>query len=102
MALLKNLSNVWRTLEMPLINRAISLQLIWSINCFLVADTAANQGPIFKIIDTKLYVPVVTLSTQDNVKLLKQFESGFEKQLIGININLKDKSSIKHIFRFFD
>ena len=62
-----------------LINHAISLQLIWSINCFLVAHAAASQVPIFKIIDTKLYVPVVTLSTQDNVKLLKQFESGFEK-----------------------
>ena len=32
----------------------------------------------FKITDTNLYVPVVTLSTQDNVKLLKQIESGFE------------------------
>ena len=63
-----------------LINYAISLQLIWSINCFLVADTAASQVPIFKIIDTKLFVPVITLSTQDNVKLLKLFESGFEKR----------------------
>ena len=62
-----------------LINYAISLQLIWSINCFLVADTAASQVPIFKIIDTKLFVPVITLSTQDNAKLLKLFESGFEK-----------------------
>ena len=49
------------------------------MNCFLVADTAASQVPIFKIIDTKLFVPVITLSTQDNVKLLKLFESGFEK-----------------------
>ena len=62
-----------------LINYAISLQLIWSINCFLVGDTAASQVPIFKIIDTNLFVPVITLSTQDNVKLLKLFESGFEK-----------------------
>ena len=62
-----------------LINYAISLQLIWSMNCFLVADTAASQVPIFKIIDTKLFAPVITLSTQDNVKLLKLFESGFEK-----------------------
>ena len=37
----------------------------------------ANQKPEFKITDTKLYVPVVTLSTQDNVKLLKQLEFGF-------------------------
>ena len=46
---------------------------------FLVAGTAANQVPEFKITDTKLYVPVVTLSTQDNVKLLKQLESGFKR-----------------------
>ena len=43
---------------------------------------------IFPITATKLYFPVVTLSTQDNAKLLKQLESGFLKeQLIGININ---------------
>ena len=47
-------------------------------NCSLVADTATNQDPIFAITDTKLYVPVVILSTQDNVKLLKQLESGFK------------------------
>ena len=50
-----------------------------SKDCFLVAGTAANQVPEFKITDTKLYVPVVTLSTQDNVKLLKQLESGFKR-----------------------
>ena len=40
----------------------------WSANCFLVAGTMANQVPTFTITDTKLSVPVVTLSTQDNVK----------------------------------
>ena len=64
---LKYLSNFWRTLEMPLINCEICLQLKWSKNCILVA---ANQNPEFKRIDTKLYVPVVTLSTQENLKLL--------------------------------
>ena len=64
-----------RTLEMPLINCEISFIL----TCFLVAGTAANQEPTFTITDTKLYVPVVTLSTQDNVKLLKQLESGFKR-----------------------
>ena len=52
--------------------------LTWWKNCFLIAGTAANQEPTFTITDTKLYVPVVTLLTQDNVKLLKQLESGFE------------------------
>ena len=55
---------------------------------FLEAGTVPNQGPRFKLTDTKLYVPVVTLSTQDNVKLLKQLESGFKEQLAGIKFNL--------------
>ena len=58
--------------------------------CILVAGTAANQVPEFKITDTKLFVPAITLSTQDNVKLLTQLETGF-KSTIGININLKYK-----------
>ena len=74
---LKYLSNFWRTLEKPLINCETSLRLKWSKNCILVAGTAANQNPRFQINDTKLYVPVVTLSTQKNIKLLKQLESGF-------------------------
>ena len=73
---LKYLSNFWKKLEMSLINCEISLQLKWSKDCFLVASTAANQKPEFKITDTKLYVPVVTFLTQDDVKLLKQLESG--------------------------
>ena len=58
---LKYLSNFWRTLEMPLINCEISLQLKWSKNFILVAGTAANQNPRFQINDTKLYVAVVIL-----------------------------------------
>ena len=52
-----------------------------SKNCILVAGTAANQNPEFQITDTKLYVPVVTLSIQDNIKLLKQLESGFKRTI---------------------
>ena len=47
------------------------MKLKWSEKCGLGAGTAANQVPEFKITDTKPYVPVVTLSTQGNVKLLK-------------------------------
>ena len=75
MVSLKYLSNSWRTLEMPLINCKISLQLKWSKNCILVAGTTANQNPYFQITDTKLYVPVVTLSTQDNIKLIKRLNN---------------------------
>ena len=65
---LEYLSNFRRTLEMPLINCEISLMLTWSKDCFLVAATIANQVPKFTITGTKLYVPVATLSTKDNVK----------------------------------
>ena len=54
-----------------LITCEISLQLKCSKNCILVAGTAANQTSEFKITDIKPYVPVVTLFTQDNIKLLK-------------------------------
>ena len=76
---LKYLSNFWRTVEMLLINCEISFQLKWSKNCIIVTVTAANQNPRFQIDDTELYVPVITLSTQDNVKLLKQLESVFKR-----------------------
>ena len=66
---LKNLSNFWRTFEMSLINCEINPQLKRSKNYILVADTVANQNPSFQIIDTKLYLPVLTLSTQENIKL---------------------------------
>ena len=48
---------------------------------FLIAGAAANRVPKFKVTDTKPYVPVVTLSTQDNVKLLKQLESGLKRTI---------------------
>ena len=78
---LKYLSNFWRTLEIPLINCEISLHLKWSNNSFLVVGTAANQKSKFKITDGKLYVLIVTLSTQDNVKLFTQLESGFKRTI---------------------
>ena len=48
------------------------------------------------IIDTKLQLPVVTLSTQDNVKLLKQLESVLKERLTRTNINLEKKIKYKH------
>ena len=78
---LKYLNNFWRTLEMPLINFEVSLHLKCSNDCFLVVGTAANQKTDFKITDARLYVPVVSLSTQDNVEMLKQLESGFKRKI---------------------
>ena len=66
---------------MPLIKCEISLQLKWSRNFILVAGTAANQNPRFQINYTKLYISVVTLATQENLKLLKQLESGFRRTI---------------------
>ena len=68
---LKYLSNFWRTLEMPLINCEITLLLTWSASCIIVSTDVANQNATFAITDTKLYVPIVTLSQQDNEKLLE-------------------------------
>ena len=67
---LKYLSNFWRTLEMALINCEINLILTWSANCVVVSANNANQNATFAITDTRLYVPQVTLSTQENAKLL--------------------------------
>ena len=68
-------------LEVPLIKCEISLALTWPKNNFLVAGTVANQEPTFRITDTKLYVPFVTLSTQDNTKLLEQLKSVFKRTI---------------------
>ena len=75
---LKYLSKFWRTLEMSLINCEINLILAWSANCVIVYTTDANQAATFAKTETKLSVPVVTLSTQDNAKLLQQLKSGFK------------------------
>ena len=76
---LKYLSNFWRTLEMPLINCEVNLILTWSSSCVLIATGIQNQIATFAITDTKLYVPVVTLSTQENTKFLQQLKSGFKR-----------------------
>ena len=79
---LKYLSNFWRTLEMPLINCEIELILSWSENCVIIYTDVANQAPTSTITETNLYVPVVTLSTQGNAKLLPQLKSGFKRIII--------------------
>ena len=76
---LRYLSNFWRTLEMLLINCEVNLILTWSSNCVLIATSIPNQNAKFAITDTKLYVPLVTLSTQENTKFLQQLKSGFKR-----------------------
>ena len=64
---------------MPLINCDVNLILTWSSTCVLIATNTPNQNATFAITDTKLYVPVVTLSTQENSKFFQQLKSGFKR-----------------------
>ena len=97
---LKYLSIFWRTLEMPLINCEVNLILTWSSTCVFIATNIPNQNATFEITDTKLYVPVVTLSTQEDTKFLQSLKSGFKRvinwnkylskpELLAENPNLK-------------
>ena len=64
---------------MPLINCEVNLILNWSSTCVIVSTNIANQGATFTKTDTRPYVPVVTLSTQENTKLLQELKSGFKR-----------------------
>ena len=89
---LKHLSNFWRGLNIPLINCEVELILTWFKNCVLIDKSTREadydtpivreidnpENAIFQITDTTLYVPVVTLSKEDNIKLLEQLKSGFK------------------------
>ena len=87
---LKHLSNFWRALNKPLINCEVELVLTWSKNCFLAdmiveadVDSAivAPSSAAFKTTDTKLYVPVVTFSKENNIKFLEQLKSVFKRTI---------------------
>ena len=101
---LKHLSNFWRTLEMSLINCEVNHILTWSSTCVITNSTGAGT---FAITDTKLYVPVVTLSTQENTKLHQQLKSGFKrvinwnKYLSKPNLNYLAEPSFQGINRLF-
>ena len=87
---LKYLSNFWRTLEKALISCELNLDLTWFTDCVITNSTEEGK---FAITETKQYVPIVTLSTQDNVKLLQQLKSGFKRI-----INWKKYESIVKAF----
>ena len=83
---LKYLSNFWISFEMPSINCKVELKCKWY--SYWVLSAAGNDNAndnddniIFTIKDTKLYVPVVTLSARDNQKLTKLLSKGFETRL---------------------
>ena len=91
---LKYLGNFWRALNMPLISCEVSLELKWNKNCVITsleniqidagppAVNASPTGATLAINDCKLYVPVVTLSKDDEIKLLINLKSGFTRDII--------------------
>ena len=104
---------------MPLINCEVELSLSSIENCVLSgrenienagAVTNAGTAANFKITDAKLYVPVVTLSTEDNAKLAKQLSKGFKRSVYwnkykvidNIPVNITDANEEKHIINTLD
>ena len=89
---LKYLGNFWRALNIPLISCEVFLELKWNKNCVTTSleqrdiggDNRDNapMGATLSITDCKLYVPVVTLSKDDEVKLLTNLKSGFKREVI--------------------
>ena len=96
--LLKYSKNYSKTTDVPLINCEINLILTWSEDCVLTSKATRNAVPaqggnpavskisrptnaIFQITEAKLYVPVVTLSTENDKKLLGQLRTGFRRTI---------------------
>ena len=78
---LKYLYHVLRTLELTLFNCEINLKRNWSESWVLVVTNVTAPSTTFSITDTKLYAPVVNLSTQDNAELLEQLKSSFKRKI---------------------
>ena len=89
---LEYLGNFWRTLNIPLISCELSLELDWDKNCVITSleqrltgggnRDNAPTGATLAINDCKLYVPAVTLSKDDEIKLLTNLKSGFKREII--------------------
>ena len=89
---LKYLGNFWRALNIPLISCEVSLELKWNKNCVITSIQReinlvggiieASIGASLTINDCKLYIPVVTLSKDDEIKLLTNLKSGFTREII--------------------
>ena len=122
---LKYLGNIWRALNMPLISCEVSLELKWNKNCLMTsqqtginldrANTAAPTGATLAINDCKLYIPVVTLSKDDEIKLLTHLKSGFTREIewnkyrsqmtteaINNNLSILIDSTFTNVNRLFD
>ena len=89
---LKYLSNFWRSLEMPLINCKVYLELNWIEDCIL---SSAGDSAKFAITDAKLHVPIVTLSTKDSANLTKQLNKGLERSAYWNSYEIKPAQVIE-------
>ena len=81
---------------MPLISFEVERILNQSEKCVIIDTDVANQVLTFTITETNLYVPVVTLSIQDNAKLLPQLKLGWNKYLPKQEL-LSQKSNLNHL-----
>ena len=108
---LKYLGNFWRTFDIPLINCEVSLTLTWSENCLLTSKATREADPdadpavarinnptnaVFTITDCKLYVPVVTLSAEDDNKFLEQLKTGFKRTITWNKYRLEMSNQTKN------
>ena len=110
---LNYLCNFWSSLAMSLINCKVELSLIWGEKCILsgIEDAAGTTGTAanFKITDTKLYVPVVALLIEDNIKLTKQLNDRFKRsvnwnkyKMVPNNAKEPPKNGTSYIREFLD
>ena len=74
-------NNFWRSLDLSLINCKIKLNLSWTKECTLIEQNNNTTGVNFMIAITKIYVPVVTLSINDNIKFLENIKQGFKRTI---------------------
>ena len=86
---LKYLSNFFRSLEMPLINCKVKLNLTWKKECVL---SNHRSEVVFIINDTKLYVPVVTLSKEDNKDFIEQENKDFQRSIYWNEYKTKEQN----------
>ena len=98
---LKYLSNFFRSLEMPLINCKIKLNLTWKKECVLSTD---NGNAVFIINDTKMYVPVVTLSKEDNKDFIEQQNKGFQRSIYWNEYKTKEinENADANVFKYIN
>ena len=98
---LKYLSNFFRSLEMPLINCKIKLNLTWKKECVLSTD---DGNAVFIINDTKMYVPVVTLSKDDNKDFIEQQNKGFERSIYWNEYKTKEINEVAdaNVFKYIN